>query len=254
MNLDFLKLTQEKQKILAIHVVLSLIIFIILFASIKYFWFPGNLIAIDGGWTVIKLIAGVDIVLGPMLTLFFIHPERASFKKDFATIITIQILALAAGIWTVVDQRTTVIVFSGDKFYTIANGTLNDATVKLAKLDIKPSTYTSNEHNVLNMAFVTDIGYGKNLEDTLNNYPELPVRPDLFKPLKNHWPAIQKYKITDPRILANIRSHSLMSGKQLFKFDADIYHLKGRYKEAFIIFDSSTNKVIDIIVDKEIKQ
>jgi hypothetical protein len=248
--LEKLKMSPEKLKVLGAHIALSLIIFLVLFSFIKVYWFPSNLIEIDGGCTVIKLIAGVNVILGPLLTLFFIHPERGSFKLNFAFIVSVQFIALFVGMWMVADQRVSVVVFSGEQFYSISNGTLTDASKILLDKNKEILDYKSDSHDVLNMAFVKSIGDGKNREDVFNGYPELPVRPDLFLSLEDNWAEVQKHQITDEKQLKVTKSHALMSGTELYDALLEIYNIKGRYQNAFILFDGKTKKMISIVLDE----
>ena len=41
-------------------------------------WFPDFYYAIDGGWEGMRLIIGVDLVLGPMLTLVVFKARKAA--------------------------------------------------------------------------------------------------------------------------------------------------------------------------------
>lgn len=243
-------MSKDKQKILAAHVGFSLLIFITLFIMIRTFWFPGKLIDIDGGWTAIKLVAVVDIILGPTLTFFFIHPERASFKKDFGFIIAVQLIALLAGLWTVIDQRVAAVVFSGDRFYTISNGTLKKAKTVLKEKEQTILTYQSDTQNVFGMAYVKPMDKGQYITDIFNGYPELPVRLDRYYSLKDNWVAIRKYKITDTALLKKIRSFALMEGFELFKVELEVYKIKGRFLDAYILFDGGTKKFLRIIQDQ----
>ncbi len=52
-----------------LHLGISFLIFMILASIIIFFWYPGFLFSTDGGWQGIRLIAGVDLVIGPFLTL-----------------------------------------------------------------------------------------------------------------------------------------------------------------------------------------
>ena len=48
----------------AIHLALSLLVFLSFIAVLYFWWFPGNLFFMDGGWEGVKLVAMVDVVLG----------------------------------------------------------------------------------------------------------------------------------------------------------------------------------------------
>ena len=53
----------------AIHLAISLLVFLSFIAVLYFLWIPGDLFFMDGGWQGVKLVAMVDLVLGPLLTL-----------------------------------------------------------------------------------------------------------------------------------------------------------------------------------------
>ena len=61
------------KKAFLIHFGISLIVFIVLAAIMRLVWYPGDLFWMDGGWQGMQLIAPIDLVLGPALTLSLIH-------------------------------------------------------------------------------------------------------------------------------------------------------------------------------------
>ena len=70
----------------AIHFGISMLVFLLLLAIILVFWFPGILFNIDGGWTGLRIIIGVDLVLGPLLTLVVFKAGKPGLKFDLACI------------------------------------------------------------------------------------------------------------------------------------------------------------------------
>ena len=60
-------------------------------------WYPTPYFAIDGGWQVLRILAGVDVVLGPLLTFIVFKIGKPSLKFDMSCIILMQIGALIYG-------------------------------------------------------------------------------------------------------------------------------------------------------------
>ncbi len=94
---------------------MSLIIFSILAYQIYYVWYPQPYFSVDGGWQGIRIIAAVDLVLGPLITfvIFDWSKPRKEILFDLAIIVVIQIGALVYGVVTTYDQRPVAIVLSG---------------------------------------------------------------------------------------------------------------------------------------------
>ncbi|WP_420592230.1 hypothetical protein [Bacterioplanoides sp.] len=96
-----------------IHFLASLVVFAILTALIFFYWFPGILRVADPSWQqILIVIAGVDLVLGPALTLIVFNPEKKSLKMDLSIIAALQIAALAYGSYTVHNTRPLALSLS----------------------------------------------------------------------------------------------------------------------------------------------
>jgi len=91
---------------------LSLVVFFYLGYQIYYNWYPQPYFSIDGGWQGIRLVAAVDLVLGPLITflIFDLSKSRREIVFDLATIVVIQFSALAYGVYTTYSQRPLAIV------------------------------------------------------------------------------------------------------------------------------------------------
>ncbi|MEM7081135.1 MAG: hypothetical protein AAF465_00140 [Pseudomonadota bacterium] len=102
------------------HLLLSLLILIVLSALIAFVLFPGALFKLAGGIDGIKIIAGVDMVLGPLLTLVIYNRSKPlnELARDLIVIATIQIAALGAGMYIVYNSRPAVVTYAFDQFYT----------------------------------------------------------------------------------------------------------------------------------------
>ena len=105
-------LIKTKLKASGIHLSVSLIIFFVLVYQIYYVWYPVPYFSVDGGWQGIRLIAAVDLVLGPLITflIFDLRKSRRAIIFDLAVIAVVQISALLFGITTTYQQRPVAIV------------------------------------------------------------------------------------------------------------------------------------------------
>ncbi len=103
----------------ATHMAISLVIFFILLACITQLWYPGILFDTGNGWKAIMMIVGIDLILGPLLTLIVFNPKKSSLKFDLSIIALIQIAALIYGTWTIHHTRPVAIAFVYNNFITI---------------------------------------------------------------------------------------------------------------------------------------
>lgn len=118
MTRSTMHLPETRWTAFAIHLALSAAIFAALLAVIVLLLFPGGLFTVAGGWQGIRLIAGVDLVLGPLLTLivYNVAKPRRELIRDLSIIASVQVAALAAGMWIVYLQRPVAVTWVHDRF------------------------------------------------------------------------------------------------------------------------------------------
>ncbi len=110
---------QTRWQAFGIHILVSLFLFIILASIIYFLWYPGFLFWHDGGIDGIKLIAGVDLCIGPLLTLMVYKVGKKGLKMDLACIFTLQIACLTGGMWAVWSTRPAAVVYAGGVYQSI---------------------------------------------------------------------------------------------------------------------------------------
>ena len=103
-----------------IHLLISLFIFVVLSAVILLRWYPDYFFELDGGWEGLRLILGVDLVLGPLLTLVVFNASKPELKKDLSIIGTLQVLCLAGGMYVVWSERPLAMVYVDGQFYSMS--------------------------------------------------------------------------------------------------------------------------------------
>jgi len=115
-------------KAFGIHLAISLLVLGALLYVLFYYWFPGYLFDTDGGWQALRVIAGVDIILGPLLTLIAANPTKstAELRKDFTVIGVIQVCALSAGTWLAWDNRPWAMLWYDGMIYSLPWSALRD--------------------------------------------------------------------------------------------------------------------------------
>ena len=104
----------------AAHIAISVLIFLVLGSVIYFFWYPGFLFESDGGTEGIKLIAGVDFLIGPFLTLCVYKLGKRGLRFDLTMIALLQTACLSYGMWTVWQTRPVALVYTMGSFRSIS--------------------------------------------------------------------------------------------------------------------------------------
>lgn len=133
----------------AAHMIISLVIFFILLVSITQYWYPGILFDTGNGWKAVGMIVGIDLILGPLLTLIVFNHNKNTLKFDLWVIAFVQIAALAYGTWTIHHSRPLAIAYINNSFMTIfANSALgNDIENKIEELQSHELFYSFSEES-----------------------------------------------------------------------------------------------------------
>ena len=125
----------------AIHFSISLAVFLVLLGVILLVWYPGILFSVDGGWSGLRIVIGVDLVLGPLLTLIVFKSGKPGLRFDLACIGTAQAVCMAAGMWIVYQERPIALVLAYDTIYSLARQEFEELGRDYRVLDEIPGSW-----------------------------------------------------------------------------------------------------------------
>ena len=90
------------------HLLVSIAIAVAVVALMLALWYPGPLFEAAGGTGLLYILVGVDVVLGPLLTLIVFKSGKRGMKFDLAAIGLVQAAALLYGMHVVFLARPPV--------------------------------------------------------------------------------------------------------------------------------------------------
>ena len=229
-----------KLKATGVHMCLSLAVFIYLAYQIYYNWYPQPYFAIDGGWQGIRLVAGVDLVLGPLITflIFDLSKSRKEIVFDLITIATIQFSALAYGVYATYSQRPIAIVVIDDYILTAImehyGGSLSSEGILKQYSDEKPPIIYAHLEQT-SAAF--DEANRKKMEEGIAEQAQL----NLYRPQSE-----LKYALQERQELANKemgiyedtdKFNNWLQQNQKTREEVLFVRFTGRYGAAWLVFD-----------------
>ncbi|MEM7220115.1 MAG: hypothetical protein AAF515_17255 [Pseudomonadota bacterium] len=118
-----------------IHFGISFAIFLALAWVIVRVWYPDFFFEIDGGWEGLRIIIGVDLVLGPLLTLVVYRAGKPGLRTDLTLIGLLQFSCLLAGMWIVYSERPLALVYVDGHFYSMSADSYREAEREVPDLD-----------------------------------------------------------------------------------------------------------------------
>lgn len=115
----------------AIHLLISVLIAGSVAAVLFLVWYPPKLLGFAGAEGLLFLMAGIDIVVGPLLTLIVFKAGKKSLKFDLTVIALAQAAFLAYGVWTSwVSRPVYIAAVKGDLEVVFANDIAADELAK----------------------------------------------------------------------------------------------------------------------------
>lgn len=109
------------------HLVFSMVLAALVAFLVIGAWFPPPFVEISGGLSLFFLIAAVDVVCGPALTLLLLHPgkTRKALWVDIVLISVVQLAALMYGVHTLSLARPIALVYEVDRFRVVSYADLD---------------------------------------------------------------------------------------------------------------------------------
>lgn len=225
-------LVKAKLKASAIHLAISAVIFIGILYLILVEWYPGAFFNAEGGWKGLSLMAAVDLVLGPSLTLIIYNHTKAKKEilLDLSLIVIVQISALIWGGLQVYSERPVALVMWEGTFYTVTEDYYTDQNIRLEDLatysDEKPMIiYAETDHSV------------EQLEE-LMKFNELKIPPyaqvHLYRSVKDNLASMLPHQLA-------YDLHSDYLGKKVETSEHHVFMGKAKNRNLLVYLDSKAN-------------
>lgn len=124
----------SKLKAASLHGLVTLLIAIVSATVVFKVWYPDGLARMTGGVNLYFLVLGVEVCLGPLMSLVIYNPRkpRGELIRDYLVIGLIQLSALLYGLHSTFVTRPVYLVFVVDRIEVISAGELEAADLALA--------------------------------------------------------------------------------------------------------------------------
>jgi hypothetical protein len=119
-------------KAASIHFLISLLLALVVISLIVFGWYKLPYFWALGGPMLLALIVGVDIILGPLMTLYLFNPakSRRELTLDLGFIALIQAAALIYGVYTAHASRVVYAVYTGNGFALVKASDILDTPLQ----------------------------------------------------------------------------------------------------------------------------
>jgi hypothetical protein len=123
-----------RYKASSIHFLISASIVSAIFAVIFFAWYPGPTFRIAGAMSIVTVLVGVDLVLGPTLTLIVYKEGKRGLKFDLVVIALVQLAALVYGSYTFYQERPYYMVYAVDRFNLVTEKQVDKSEIRYPEL------------------------------------------------------------------------------------------------------------------------
>lgn len=114
-------------KAAGIHLLISVCIAALVFGLLFWVWYPPPYFHAAGADELVMLLVGVDLALGPLLTLIVFRSGKKGLKLDLLVIGLVQSIALVYGLSVILESRPVFLVAAVDRFNLVSANQISDA-------------------------------------------------------------------------------------------------------------------------------
>jgi len=119
-----------------IHFLICLVVGFVLLALSWFVWYPAPMLMAIGGLEIFLLVVGIDVILGPLLTLVVFKSGKKSLKFDLAVIAVLQVAAMTYGMNALLEARPAYVAALGDSFQVVQATEVTDENLSKANTSL----------------------------------------------------------------------------------------------------------------------
>lgn len=240
----------SRARAFASHLCFSTAIVSVVLAVVFFLWYPAPYFTAVGAWSIIRVLIGVDLVLGPLLTLIIFKPGKRLLIVDVAFIAIFQISALIYGLTVLYQERPYYAVFAIDRIHVLAQKDIpadaRDTYPWMRKPAIGPIMASARRPQSFEEK-------QKLLEETVfGNAPDIERRPAYWVPLPQDLEALQDRAwplelLRGAGETAAALVDELAAGRDDDTSELGLYPIISTKTEAVAILDLATGELLQVV-------
>ncbi len=241
----------NRWKASGLHLALSAAIGVAVVALMLALWYPQHYFAAMGGATLIILLIGVDVVIGPLITLIIFDPKKKSLRFDLAVIALLQVSALVYGCVVMFTSRPVYSVFVIDRFEVIAANAIEEESRQKAAPEFSSLPLTGPKvvgaREPADPKRKTDIVIAAG-----NGGPDLANMPDLYVP----YPDVRQDAARAAKPLAELAKRqphdapvirSFIAGSGRAEDGIGFVPMKARNRDMAVVVDKKSGDIVGFV-------
>ncbi len=117
----------SRWKAAGLHLFVSLFVALVAGSLVYFVWYPPPYFRVGGGSTLMLVMMGVNIVIGPLLTLIVFRAGKKGLRFDLTVIAALQIFAFGYGMRVITEARPVFVVAEVDRFVLVSANQIDDS-------------------------------------------------------------------------------------------------------------------------------
>ena len=176
-----------------IHLLISFFVVGTVAAYIIYFWYPLPLMHMAKADQLLMMVGGIDLIVGPLLTLLVYKHGKKTLRMDLTVIAVIQAVFLSMGLYTMFQSRPVFLVATSKRFDMVFANEIDPTRLSQAKIE-KFKTLSFTKPLLVGAKFPTNIEEKTNIiMSALSGAGDIQTMPEYFV----------EYQELVPELLAN---------------------------------------------------
>lgn len=235
-----------------IHFGISACVILGLAGLLSMTWYPPDYAWAVGGLSLIGILAGIDVCLGPLLTLIVWDIRKPGLRFDVAVIALCQVLALGYGLHAIFIARPVYMVFAKDRFELVSAVDIPEGELEKAKLEEFKSLPLTGPQIIGVIGPENPQDREKILFSSISGGADLPQLPEYYVPYSQVIPSVlQRLHPLDQLLVKNMEARNAVS-VLLLKHGLSLAQVKylplrAKKHDQTVLVSASDGRVLGII-------
>lgn len=236
----------------AIHLSISVAIALVTLTLMLALWYAPPFFSSAGGKEVLLIMLGVDVTLGPLITLIIFTPKktRKALLFDFVVIGILQFSALVYGVNVMFHGRPVFVVFIKDSFDMVLANQLAEVDIRNAKPEYRALPVTGPVYVYSEMP--TDIKERNEMVFAAFSGKDLPFFPKYYQPYTGRESKVA----SAAKPLAELKK---LNPTRVTEIDSELQHngwveseigfvpLRSKFEDMAVIVDKRDGKILEML-------
>lgn len=240
----------NRYKAFGLHLLGSLSVALLTSALVFLVWYPGLFASATGVTSIFLIVLGVDVVMGPLITLIVFNPAKKELRRDLVIVLVLQIAALAYGLHTVWIARPVYQVFNAGRFDLVLANDISDEMLTQAPPEFQAlpmlgpklvGAKAPDDRTVRKEILFSSLTGGGDLPQMVKYYvPYAALKGDILtsqRPLDKLFLTNNSAKTKEIEALQ----------KRYLQRSVGFVPLKGKTKDLTVVIDAQTAEVLEMV-------